>query len=362
MRGGVYKRRAKIQEKDARFKVKKTRHNRILVIRTDRIGDVVLATPLLRGLRQTFPQAYIAALVAPYAKDVLAANPHLDDILVDAPALDFRQQTALLRKHQFDTALLLHPTGRLTWMIFAAGIRTRVTVGLRLNQVLTFMKTVSRKKYIESRHEADYCLDLGRTIGVRTTDLATEVFLSDAERQRGLELVLPLDGRPVVCIHPGSGASAPNWRAERYAELAGLLVRESEAGILLTGSEQERHLAGAFLPLQTDRTMNLMGEMNLRDLMGVLAASSVVVSASTGPMHLAAALRVPTVSLFCPLPACAPSLWGPQGNRSTVLLPHGNYCRNECPGDPYRCDFDGGITPRQVADAVRAMLNGRKNT
>ncbi|MFN0157424.1 MAG: glycosyltransferase family 9 protein [Bacteroidota bacterium] len=340
----------------ARFKMKNPGHNRILVIRTDRIGDVVLATPLIRSLRQTFPQAYIAALVAPYAKDVLAGNPHLNEILVDAPTMNFWQQTALLRKHKFDTALLLHPTERLTWMIFAAGIRTRVTVGLRLNQVLTFMHTVSRKKYIEGRHEADYCLDLGRKIGVQTSDLATEVFLSEEERKSGRERVQSLGKRQVVCLHPGSGASAPNWRVERYVDLARILLQESDVGIVLTGSAQERIHGDAFKTLQSDRLINVMGELDLRGLMGVLSQASVVVSASTGPMHLAAALKVPTVSMFCPLPACAPSLWGPQGNRSAILLPHDNYCQGECPGDPHRCEFEGGITPKQVARAVQVML------
>ena len=126
------------------------KQERILVIRTDRIGDVVLATPLIRGLRRRFPGAYIAAMVRPYTRELLLQNPHLDEILVDDPdgahagGRGFWGQVRLLRKHRFDTALLLLPTERLAWILFFSGIRTRVSVGLRLYQALTFMKTVSR--------------------------------------------------------------------------------------------------------------------------------------------------------------------------------------------------------------------------
>ncbi|MGB2959422.1 MAG: glycosyltransferase family 9 protein [Bacteroidota bacterium] len=348
------------------------KHERILVIRTDRIGDVVLATPLIRGLRQSFPTAYIAALVRPYTRDLLLHNPHLDEILVDDPdgtqagRTGFWDQVRALRKHRFDTALLLLPTERLAWILFFAGIRTRVSVGLRLYQVLTLMKTVSRHKYIPLRHEADYCLDLGRAIGVEANDLTAELYLTEEERssaatllerhgvsrERGEETIL-------VGVHPGHGHSAPNWKPERYVEFASRLLKHENVFIILTGGEREVACSAGFDALRSSRLINLVNELNLRELMGVISHSDLLVSASTGPMHLAAGLQVPTLSLFCPLTACSPQLWGPLGNRAEVVLPPDEYCSRSCPGDPHICDLEGGILPANIYEKAIGMLSHR---
>jgi heptosyltransferase-2 len=147
-----------------------SRHNRILVVRTDRIGDVVLSTPLIRALRKALPSSFIAAMVSPYARDVLVRNPHLNELFVDdaggehAGAAGFWKQVRTLNNRRFDTALILLPKSRLSWMMFFGGIRTRVSVETRLDHVLTFTKTVSRNKYVPLRHVSDYCLDLARKL------------------------------------------------------------------------------------------------------------------------------------------------------------------------------------------------------
>ena len=346
------------------------KHTRILVVRTDRVGDVVLATPLIRALRRTFPDAHIAALVRPYTRDVLLHNPHLNEILVDDPdgahagRSGFWDQVGMLRSRKFDTALLLLPTERMAWMLLVAGIRTRIGVGTKLYEVLTFMRTVSRHKYIPLRHEADYCLDLGRAIGVRTSDLAVELFLTEGERRAAdarLRATGSVEtGTMLIGMHPGSGRSAPNWRIERYVELAGVLLeRYPSARVVVTGSEAERDFSRRFREIGSDRVIDFVGALSLRDLMGVISRFSLLVSASTGPMHLAAGLGVPTLSLFCPLTACSPRLWGPQGNRAEVVLPSERYCQTRCPGDPHVCQFEGGIHVPQVADAAGIILGER---
>lgn len=334
---------------------------RILVVRTDRVGDVVLSTPLIRALRRAFPKVHLAAMVRPYARDVLVGNPHLDEILEDDPdgadagRAGFRRQVGELRRRNFDTALLLLPTLRLARMLWTAGIRRRIGVGTRLYQVLMGMESVSRHKYKPLRHEADYCMDLGRKIGAASGVLATEVFLTDAERKGGRDRLQFHGGDTpprFVAIHPGSGRSAPNWTVDKYVALAERLLVDERVVIVVTGSAVERELAAAFARLPTARVCDFVGKLSLRELMGVLAACEVVVSASTGPMHLAAALGVPTVSLFCPLTACSPSLWGPLGNRAEIVLPPDGYCASRCPGDPKMCTFEGGIEVEDVARRV----------
>lgn len=333
---------------------------RILVVRTDRLGDVVLATPLLRALRRTFPQAYLAALVRPYARPVLEGNPHLDEILVDdrdgahRGTAGFWRQVAALRRRRFDTALLLLPTSRAAWLLFFAGIPRRIGVGRKFYEVVTGMQSVSRNGYVPLRHEADYCLDLGRRLGVRSDDLATEVHLTPAERARArtrLEAAGVRRGERLVGLHPGHGGSSPNWEPQRYVDLARALLARApdDVRVVVTGEEKEIALP------QAARVTDLRGAHPLRDVIASLAELDLFVSSSTGPMHLAAACGVPTVSLFCPLPACSPTLWGPCGNRAGFVLPPAGFCQGRCAGDPKICRFEE-IAVEQVAAQILEAL------
>lgn len=344
---------------------------RILVIRPDRIGDVVLATPLIRALRKSFPTAYIAAMVRPNVQEVLWNNPHLDEILLYDPDGihagwgGFWRMVRTLRSKAFDTALLLLPVERIAWMLFFAGVPRRMGVGFKLYEALTFMRTVSRRRYIPLRHEADYCLDLGRAIGVSPDGLKTEIFLTDLEREQGADYLrkrgASLSGVKVG-IQVGSGGSSPNWEPQRYVELARQILEQlSDVTIILTGSSEEKDYGYLFSSLSKGRIVPAYVELaeptdgRVRLLASIISQLDLLITPSTGPMHIAAALGVPTVSLFCPLPACSPILWGPQGNVSCVVMPPASYCLSKCPRDPKVCKFEA-ITVERVVQAVNELL------
>jgi ADP-heptose:LPS heptosyltransferase len=336
--------------------------HRILVVRTDRIGDVVLATPLLRSLRKSFPDAQIAAMVRPYTRDVLAHNPNVDEIILDDPdehkgVAGFLSQVRTIRKHRFDVALILLPKSRLSWMLFLAGIPLRVSVETRLDHLLTFTRTVTRDRYIPLRHEADYCLDLGRKIGAKDDGLDVDVFVTPEESE-GARAKLRAAGVQetdrLIGIHPVSGKSSPNWNIERYKELVAMLLKRPGTRIVVTGSPGDASVLRMIETIDPARVHAVQGG-NLRETISVLSHLDLLISASTGPMHLAAGLKVPTVSLFCPLPACSPALWGPRGNSAEVILPPRGYCQRQCPADPHVCEFEGGIFPKDVVEVVNKM-------
>jgi heptosyltransferase II len=342
-----------------------SRPRRILVIRPDRIGDVVLATPLIRALRSTFADAYLGALVRPAVAPVLQGNPHLDVLLTDdvegadAGRAGFQRKRRELRRHRFDTALMLLPTERHAWMAFLAGIPRRYGVGWKLYQVITFTRGISRHKYVPLRHEADYCLDLGRAIGVRSDDLRTEVFLEPTERAHARDTLSALGrdvARSLVSLHPESGRSAPNWDLRGWLTFTATLLSERpDIQVMVSLPPGSTETRGAFTRTFGSRVLLPDTEGDLRLLMALIAEAAVAVSASTGPMHLAAALGVSTVSLFCPLTPCSPLLWGPQGNRSAILLPPDDFCRTRCPGDPHICTLEGGVSAPQVIAAIDAF-------
>lgn len=329
---------------------------RILVIRQDRIGDTVLATALPRELKRAWPDCRVTVLVRSYTGAVLEHNPHVDEILVDdhEPATSrktFWRMAGALRRRRFTHALLLLPQARYSYLTLFAGIPRRVGHGIILHQVVTAVRSVRTRKTRKGRSEAEYAMDLARAIGVETDDVRPEIHLSGPERERVAALRGEWGGgeRRVIGLHATSGNSAPNWAPAAWAELARTLVADPRLAVVLTDDVMPAELAGIAGVVRPH------GGASLRETIVGLAALDLLVSASTGPMHAAAALRVPTLSLFCPLPACEPALWGPVGNDAEFVLPSAAYCRDRCPGDPKRCVWADcpEVSPASVAAAVR---------
>jgi lipopolysaccharide heptosyltransferase II len=338
---------------------------RILVVRPDRVGDVVLSTPVFHTLKKSFENCFVGALVSSYTRPLLERNPNVDVIITDDPREegpddDFREKIKEIRSQKFDVALLLMPTKRLAYMLFLAGIPYRVGVGHILYEVLTMMYGVSRYKYNPLRHESEYMLDMVSKIGARERWTKPEIFLSEEEvhdarkylEEKGFDAA-----QSVVCIHPGSGHSSPNWEAGRYAELAARLLSTGRQ-VLVTGSEGEKEFEQDFAGLGAGLRSSF-GELSLREFAAVVANMGVFISSSTGPMHIAAAVGTPTVSMFCPLTACSPKLWGPLGNSSKLILPPDGFCQVRCPGDPHICRFEAGgdgISVESVFVAAKELL------
>jgi len=209
-------------------------------------------------------------------------------------------------------------------------------------------KSVSRNKYVPLRHEADYSLDLGRRLGVRSQDLTTEIFLTQEEKDAGKGILSKAGVAAsdiLVGIHPESGGSSPNWPVSRYVNLARELLKRlpEEVRLVITGLRPDTDFP------RSGRIVDLRGKLTLRQLMGVIDQLDCLFSASTGPMHIAAALKVRTVSIFCPLPACSPELWGPRGNEAQIILPPEGFCQGRCVGDPKRCQFEEVTTERAAS-------------
>ena len=336
------------------------KQRRILIIRPDRIGDVILTTPLIREVRKKYPDSFIGVLVGSYTEPILRNNPHIDAVITDDPSgkdsgqKGFWRLVRQLRSYRFDTGLMPLPRERHAWMMLFAGIRQRIGVGGKIYQILTGTRTVSRNKYIPLRHEADYVLDLGRRIGVTTENLNPEIFVSNEEQhharsfftQRGFNM-----SRPVIGVNPGSNKSSPNWPPERYRSLTDTLSKSHQVFVNVgpAGSGLERYFK------DSDSTCIVYAPKDIREIIALCSQLSVLIAPSTGTMHIAAALQIPTVALFCPLTACSPVLWGPKGNDAEIVLPVDEYCQHQCPGDPKICPFDG-ISIETVIQRTEILL------
>jgi len=349
------------------------RQKNILIIRQDRIGDVVLSTALPREIKLRWPAARVTVLLRPYTHALYQHNPHVDEILLDEPHPEddrrkrrtFRELVRRLRRRRFSHALMLLPQARYNYATFLAGIPVRVGVGVILYHLITGARWVMRHKYRDRRHEADYCLDLIRKIGVAEPDPTPEIHLTTSEQTavNRMRKQWRAEQKRLVGVQVTSGGSAPNWPPARYRDLIEILQDSrlddgTSLQLLVTDNELPAEVAG--LP----QVLYPNAGQDLRQALVNFAALDVLVSASTGPMHICAALKVPTVSLFCPEPSCAPERWRPLGNRATVLLPESDYCNHRCPGNTHACTFagEGGLDPQRVATATLASLTGSLRT
>lgn len=345
------------------FKCEKYLNNkkqlRVLVSRIDRIGDVVLSTPIPREIKKNFPDSFVSVLVKKYTRDMYIHNPHVDEIIMyegedDSKPKTFWQLVREIRKLKFTHAFMLLPNERLNWILFFSGITHRIGVGHKLYQFLSFSQFVDRKNYIPLRHEADYCLDMIRKIGIEPKSMRPEIFLSKDETLKKDEIKKNLapNGELLIGINTTSGKSSPNLTVEEYRKLIVRLTKESNIRVIVTDNnppDEIKNIEGVAYP-------NI--DLSLRESIINFSTLDVLISASTGPMHICAALKVPTISMFCPLPACSPMLWGPLGNKSEIILPEEKYCATVCPGDPHICDFSGkgGIDSQIVYDRFKNFI------
>lgn len=332
---------------------------RILVVRTDRVGDVVMITPMLRELRRTFPDAHLGALTNDRSAPVLHHNPRLDAHVVDDLRPEsFWSTVRALREHRFTDALMVWPAKRAAYQLFLAGIPRRVGVGHKLYEVVTFMRTVVRE-YDPPRHEADYCMKLARAIGVVADDLTPELYVTGEEREQARaalrRLGVPADAR-VVVVHTGSLNTTPNWSERRYFELiVALLAKDARrrVHVLLTAPEMSGGFRGRLADLGDPRVHDATAEVaSLRPLIRLIAECHALVSSSTGPLHLASGLGVRTVGIFCHRPLYRSEHWGALGPAAVNLDVPGDWCRAHCGEGKERCGIEDGL---RVEDVLRHL-------
>lgn len=344
-------------------RINNTTPKRIIISRPDRIGDVILSTAIPREIKNNFSDSYVAVLVRSYTKDIYLNNPFVDKIILcdDFEKISLKgilTKAKMLAQYNFTHALSLLPNKKISYLFFLAGIENRIGVGHKLYQFLTLSNYVSRHKYFPLRHEADYSMDLARKIGVDPDDISPEIYLSAEEKNvvKQLRQEFLDDKKYLVGVHTTSGKSAPNWRALDYLELIKMLMQNRNIQVVVTDNkipEAIKNIKGVLYPNVNKSLRESILNYDTLDLL---------VSCSTGPMHICAALKIDTVSLFCRLQACSPKLWKPLGNNAQIVQPTKLYCQNNCIDKPHDCTFtNGGIEVNEVYNKVIKAIGYSNN-
>ena len=293
----------------------------VMVVRPDRIGDLMLTTPVFAALKRAWPDVRVGALVRPLAAPLLERNPDVDHVTLERgqPVGELARD---LRRERWDTSVHCFLTGRTVLAATLAGIPRRIGPASRLPALLLTERVLQRRSR-SVRHEAEYNLELLAPLGIHAGRVPTRLVLGDDERAWGRGRLASLglgDSPPPIAIHPGSGNSAARWPLERFAALADALVGEGHR-VLLTFGPQEPELPAAMrAAMRSAPPILAPGSVSLRQLAAVLATLGLFVSNSTGPLHMAVALGVPTVSCFALTPATRPVRWGPYPAEGQIVL------------------------------------------
>ncbi len=297
----------------------------ILVVKLAGIGDLLLATPALRALRDSYPQARIDLLVTPDSAGLLNGWEVINNVIVlDKYLFDYPRQIVThpqnllrlrplwraLRGGRYDAVILMHhltlPFGRLKYQVLMRATGARWRIGLD-NGHGHFLNITVPDNGFGAMHEADYYLALAEATGATSNKTALYVPLTDEERRKAAQLVYgdmaPEEAvRPLIAMHPGSGgySTARRWSPERFAQLADTLFHDTGGQLLLVGGPEEAPLHQQIISMLRSSipARSLAGKGSIRVAAAVLEQADLFVGNDSALMHLATAVSTPVVAIF----------------------------------------------------------------
>jgi ADP-heptose:LPS heptosyltransferase len=300
---------------------------RVLLCRTDAVGDVILTLPVARSLKTAHPDMQITLLAAKYAAPLLAGENYLDNVVaIPGRSLDnLDEVNALardLKRMNFDAAVLFYPRLSLALAMYLAKIPIRIGTSRRAYSIL-FNRRIKLRRRDSGKHELDLNYDLiEQEFGVlKRMEPLLAVLPDESKSSDRLLAQSGISERDsFVLIHPLSHGSAPNWPIERYAELAIRLIAKGHR-IVITGSLLESDDVAAHFGRLGEGIVNLAGRTDLPQLKGIIKRAQLIISGSTGPIHMAGAVGTFAVGIYPPESTLSPVRWGPRGSANKLFVP-----------------------------------------
>jgi len=300
--------------------------SRLLIIRNDRIGDLVLTLPAFEYARKAYPNAEISVLVAEGTAPLLQKNANVDRVLTDDGKSSSKELARRLRPQRFHATVVINTNTRNCLAVWRARIPIRVCWAGKPIGLLLGNHRVRLRRSHPPIHESEFALALVKRLGIDPSVMLSppSLHMDEVVRQRVRARIqgdLGRDG-PLFGVHPGNYNSAYNWPPERYLELVRYLA--SRGRVAVTGGPGERALLAAMkaeLPHTALPRVAFYSDFELQEACAAIAMEDVLTVSSTGPMHLAGALGTPVVALFSAHPAHDPKKWAPFGNENTILQP-----------------------------------------
>lgn len=342
---------------------------KIIIIKTEGgIGDLLMATPLISTLKYHYPGASIDVMVKPHFAQILEGNTAISEIIPLQPKnKSLFWLSTFFRNKCYDLGILLWSTSKLAWGMFLGMIPIRVGEGNRIPYSSLFSHKVTRRQYdgSEKSHQVEQMLDYARVLGLLPHHNGLVVSLAhpkgrEAEKKAASLLeeagVKPDDA--IIGLHIGKGMNLKGrgWPVTNFAKLADLLIDKFNMRVLLTGGEYEIEMASELVKLAKHPIINIAGKTSLLELAAIISHCKLYICPDSGPAHIAAARKVPTISIFA-LKSDFPARWRPYGTLNEVVrkvTECGRPCiKEKCPD--FMCMR--AISPQDILPSAEHLLS-----
>lgn len=294
-----------------------------MILRPDGIGDAINSTPAISALRKSYPIAHISLVASPLNAEIFALNPNIDEIIVYNEKslrgkLHFCEN---LRLGNYDLAVVLCNVPECNLMAYLSGSRYRFGWKYprrKLGFVLTHRFNQRDPK--GTKHEVDRNMDIVRLAGADGDNKELSLCLSEEERAFAQDFIYShnLDKNPkspIIGIHPGGSAHEKLWSAENFAIIADRLISEFNAQIIIFNGPGEEDLAKRIQNAMINKPIFAAG-LKLRHFAALVERCSLFICNDSGPMHIAAALKVPITAIFGPTDHVR---WRPYNEKAIVV-------------------------------------------
>jgi len=330
---------------------------RILVVNVNWLGDVIFSLPVFKALKAAYPHVTISCLAVPRVKEILENSPDVDDIVVYEEEGRHRSLWGKLtligdlRRRKFDVAFLLHRSWTRALLVFLAGVPERVGYDTKHRG---FLLTHKVKPLSENRHRSQayghilesYGIKVNGYEGVLQVDPRAASEVDEFLRKEGVH---PRDF--LVVVNAGGNWELKRWPPENFSLLIERLIEKFQAKVILPGASKDIALARQIASASRAQPILWAGQSSLKQLIALLAKASLVISADSGPLHLAASLGTKGIGLFGPT---RPEITGPLSPGQSIVLQKDVGC-NRQPCYFLRCPDNvcmKAITVDEVMDAV----------
>ena len=337
------------------------RQKRILIFELNWMGDILFSHPFLRAIRKAYPEAYIACVVVPEYADLFTNNPWINEvhILSDNNKISSLYEkiafARIIKQGEYDTCFFLKPSNTKSIIAVFAGIRERIGF-VGKNAALTKAVEIPEGE----RHRADIILSLAGAAGVTEADGTYEYAVSDIDKTHADAILHEKKAgiRYMVGINPGGNWDAKKWSSNNFVRVARkLLLRFDDIEIMITGAEKDSKLAEKMVEdIDSDRCYSVAGETGLKELAELFRRCTLVISADSGPLHLASAVKTATIGLFGPT---SHNITGTIGKGRNIIIQNKVDCEipcyeKEC-GKKYACMES--ITVEEVFNTAEKVLS-----
>lgn len=338
----------------------------LLIVRTDRIGDVILSLPLAELIKRRFPKCKVTYLLREYTECLVKDHPFIDETIVLREVdgkVQIYNNVKELRRHNFDTSIIVYPTFQTALITFLSGIKNRIGTGYRWYSFLFNHTIYEHRKYAE-KHELEYNIGLLKPFGIdekaAPNNIQFHLKVDEPSRVKVETLLTASEVRkdiPIIITHPGSGGSSIDLPLTRFKELVEKISQDLNAIVIITGLESEKELCSQLM--FSDRVKNFAGKLSLPEMVALVDRASLFISNSTGPIHIAAALNKPVIGFYPKILSCSSKRWGPYSTKAKIFTPEID-CRDCTREQCERLNCMNSINIDKVYLEVKNFVNFKK--